>query len=364
MNLTKKTYFLTLSLQTLSAQALLDFNTRTNQLSHLSYSFYNPNHNSSNTSLVHNMSHSCKFLDLFFLDNNSITSLNRIAYSISQCDNIIFYTDGSYSTDYSTTSSMGLGWLITNIDATQLSFSCRANKFPTLTKTESLALVSALTTCPANSSVTINTDSKCIIDTFTYLSTNPLTRRFQKCNNYLIWAAIFKIIKSHYLTVTLTKVKAYSDDKYNNKADALANQGRCSTTYIDVRPMTVNVNTYFMWNLPKCLNPDNILPLVIDRNIRHAIVDITNFKSMNNFLARHRITNIMEASYNNIIDWKFTKDWFNHNPIDNFPTSRKLTKFRAWQIKNCSNSLPTMDILAKYNPDLFSEQPLCWHCMI
>ncbi|GES97395.1 ribonuclease H-like domain-containing protein [Rhizophagus clarus] len=195
MNLTKKLYFLTLPLQTLSAQALLDFNTRTNQLSHLSYSSPNPDYNSSNISLVNNMSHSCKFLDLFFLDNSSIISLNSIAHSISQCNNIIFYTDGSCSIDYRAISSMGLGWLITNhpiLDATQLSFSCRANKFLSSMKAESLALVSALATCPANSTVTINTDSKCIMDTFTYLSMNPPTYRFQKCNNYLIWVTILK----------------------------------------------------------------------------------------------------------------------------------------------------------------------------
>ncbi|GBB94272.1 hypothetical protein RclHR1_23210001 [Rhizophagus clarus] len=165
---------------------------------------------------------------------------------------------------------MGLGWLITNhptIDATQLSFFCRANKLLSSTKAEALALVSALATCPANSTVTINTNSKCIIDMFNYLLMNPLMRRFQKCNNYLTWAAIFKIIKSYHLTVTLIKVKAYSDDHYNNQAGALANQGRCSTTYIDICLMAVNVNTYFTWNLPKRLNPDNILPLVIDRNI-------------------------------------------------------------------------------------------------
>ncbi|GBB97967.1 hypothetical protein RclHR1_31080001 [Rhizophagus clarus] len=215
MNLTKKLYFLTLPLQTLSAQALLDFNTRTNQLSHLSYSSPNPDYNSSNISLVNNMSHSCKFLDLFFLDNSSIISLNSIAHSISQCNNIIFYTDGSCSIDYRAISSMGLGWLITNhpiLDATQLSFSCRANKFLSSMKAESLAL-------------------------------------------------------SHNLTVTLIKVKAHSNNQFNNDADTLANQGHCSNIYIDIRPMAINVNIYFTWNLPKRLNPDNILPLAIDRNI-------------------------------------------------------------------------------------------------
>ncbi|GET00510.1 ribonuclease H-like domain-containing protein [Rhizophagus clarus] len=170
----KKTFFLTLPLQTLSAQALLDFNTRTNQHSIL------PN----STHMVH--------VPLITVPPQA----------------------------------WGLGWLITNhpmMDAAQLSFHCKANKFPSSTRAESLALVSALATCSPNSSIMINTDLKCIIDTFTYLSRNPPTQRFLKCNNYLIWSAIFKIIKSHHLTVTLIKVKAHLDDHYNNEADALAN---------------------------------------------------------------------------------------------------------------------------------------------
>ncbi|GBB85855.1 hypothetical protein RclHR1_01230018 [Rhizophagus clarus] len=198
----KKTFFLTLPLQTLSAQALLDFNTRTNQHSILPNSTHVSDHYVHNLLWINNTPHSCKFLDLFFLDNSSIITLNRIAHFISNC------------------------WLITNhpmMDAAQLSFHCKANKFPSSTRAESLALVSALATCSPNSSIMINTDLKCIIDTFTYLSRNPPTQRFLKCNNYLIWSAIFKIIKSHHLTVTLIKVKAHLDDHYNNEADALAN---------------------------------------------------------------------------------------------------------------------------------------------
>ncbi|GBC01715.1 hypothetical protein RclHR1_00430032 [Rhizophagus clarus] len=98
------------------------------------------------------------------------------------------------------------------------------------------------------------------------------------------------------------------------------------------------------------------------KSIRYAIADITNFQAFNNFLAHYRIEDIRRVTFKNSIDWKWTKEWFNHNLVDDLPTSRKLIKFRAWQIKNCSNSLPTIDILQKYNPELFSNVSLCWHC--
>ncbi|GBB88714.1 hypothetical protein RclHR1_01530002 [Rhizophagus clarus] len=309
--------------------------------------------------------HSCKFLDLFFLDSNSSITLNQIAHLISNQTNITFYTDGSCFTDHSTTPSMGLRWIITNLpdlNLDELCFSCKANKFPSSTKAEALALASALAVCPPHASVIINTDSKCIIDTFNYLRSKLPTRKLSKSHNYLIWQAVFKIIQSHHLSVILVKVKAHSNDQFNDKADVLANQGRSSQSYIDIRPTSVNLNAYYSWNLPTKLNLEKVTPLVIDRNIRHAIADITSFQWINKFLAHHRITDIRNASYNNAIDWKFTREWFNHNPVDDSPTSRKLTKFRAWQIKNCSNLLPTMDIMAKYNPDLFKDHPLCWHC--
>ncbi|GES83764.1 ribonuclease H-like domain-containing protein [Rhizophagus clarus] len=354
----KKQYFLTLPLSTLKAQALAD------------YASYITTHNTRdhnlNTSTSFNIvNNSCKFLDLFFLDSHSITTLNRIAYLLTNCTNISFYTDGSCITDHSTKSLMGIGWAVTDhpsIPISSLQFSCKAHKFPSSTKAEALALTSALAVCLEHSKIVIYTDSKCIIDTFYYVRLQQSTRKILKVNNFLIWKAISKIIFTHKLDVELRKVKAHSNDQFNDMADKLAKDGTTSNTYIDINPATVNLNAYYTWNLPKAFDQDNVHPLVIDRNIRHAIADITNFQAFNKFLAHYRIEDIRRASFKNAIDWKWTKEWFNHNPVDNMPTSRKLTKFRAWQMKNCSNSLPTMDILQKYNPDLFSNVSLCWHC--
>ncbi|GES99708.1 RNA-directed DNA polymerase from mobile element jockey-like [Rhizophagus clarus] len=305
----KKPYFLTLPLSTLRAQALADYSSNLSR------------HNLKNNFPIHSVpimnTHSCKFLDLFFLDNNTIINLNRIAYHISNSTNISFYTDGSCITDHSTKSIMGIGWVVNNLPSIPLSslqFSCKAYKFPSSTKAEALALVSALAVCPQRSTITIYTDSKCIINTFNYVSDN------------------------------------------------LAKEGTSAPSFIDINPAAVKLNAYYKWNLPKALNKDNVHPLVIDRNIRHAIADITNFQGFNKFLAHYRIEDIRKATFKNAIDWKWTKEWFNHNPVDDLPTSHKLTKFRAWQMKNCSNSLPTMDILQKYNPELFANVSLCWHC--
>ncbi|RGB32015.1 hypothetical protein C1646_763429 [Rhizophagus diaphanus] len=49
-------------------------------------------------------------------------------------------------------------------------------------------------------------------------------------NNFLIWQGIKQIIKTLNLTVTLTKVKAHSNDPHNDEADELAKNGRSIQT--------------------------------------------------------------------------------------------------------------------------------------
>ncbi|GBB94187.1 hypothetical protein RclHR1_23020004 [Rhizophagus clarus] len=79
---------------------------------------------------------------------------------------------------------------------------------------------------------------------------------------------------------------------------------------------------------------------------------------MNQFLAHHRLSYLQSVTY---IDWKATQSWFSYNLFDG-PTSRKLTKFRSWQLKNACDTLPTMDLMAKYYPDTFNNCLTCWHC--
>ncbi|GBB97469.1 hypothetical protein RclHR1_00030026 [Rhizophagus clarus] len=93
---------------------------------------------------------------------------------------------------------MGIRWIIATpeLDTSIVKeFSCKATNFPSSTRAEALTLASALAVSPSSATVTIRTDSKCVIDTFNYVLTNSSPRRFLKINNFLIWKAITKIIK-------------------------------------------------------------------------------------------------------------------------------------------------------------------------
>ncbi|GBB87398.1 hypothetical protein RclHR1_13870001 [Rhizophagus clarus] len=53
------------------------------------------------------------------------------------------------------------------------------------------------------------------------------------------------------------------------------------------------------------------------------------------------------------------------NPYDQILqklTSRKLSKFCAWQRKAMNNALPTMDILQQRYPTIINQRIACWTC--
>ncbi|GBB88117.1 hypothetical protein RclHR1_14630005 [Rhizophagus clarus] len=258
---------------------------------------------------------------------------------------------------------MGLGWVVASpsFSSTEIhEFACKINNFPSSTKAEALVIATALATCPPNTDITIKTDSKCVIDTFKYTQSRPSPRRYLKINNYLIWKAIDKIISSNRLNVTLEKVKAHSNDFFNDKADSLAKEGSSSNHVLAINPLGLNLESFSTWNLPDQLDKYNSSSLIIDRDIRKTLSSISNIKNINQFLAHHRLSYLQSITYNNKIDWKSTQSWFSYNPFDS-PTSRKLTKFRSWQLKNCCDTLPTMDLMNKYYPNTFDNCLTCWH---
>ncbi|PKB98920.1 hypothetical protein RhiirA5_430586 [Rhizophagus irregularis] len=56
---------------------------------------------------------------------------------------------------------------------------------------------------------------------------------------------------------------------------------------------------------------------------------------------------------NGEIDWSFTKEWLNHNPLD-IPCSAKLSKIQGTKIKRCSFIVyPTVDIQQRNYPRLY-----------
>lgn len=85
-------------------------------------------------------------------------------------------------------------------------------------------------------------------------------RRRLKQNNFLIWDLIFWIIAHNKLTIQLLKVKAHSNNKYNDIADDLVKQGR----YIS-DPILINHKFFHQSSLGLINLYNNIY--IVDRNV-------------------------------------------------------------------------------------------------
>ncbi|CAB4402569.1 unnamed protein product [Rhizophagus irregularis] len=117
---------------------------------------------------------------------------------------------------------MGVGWIIKDHD---LSFSCGINYYPSSTRPELLAIMTAfILAVPSNAEVVIYMDSQAAIDRINHMldALYRINRRkFLKMNNYIILFTIYDLIKMKSLTFNLHKVRRHSSNKWNNMADEI-----------------------------------------------------------------------------------------------------------------------------------------------
>lgn len=150
--------------------------------------------------------------------------LTNLLNSFTNHQHLSFYTDGSLKAIGLVDCTMGFGWLQTNPHAPHLTFKGQTIFLPSSTRAEAFAILTALLCCPSNCTVSIFTDSSnCINNFYTFVNQHTISpRRKLKQNAYLVWLLIDKLIRIKSLNVSLTKVKAHSNDENNDKADELA----------------------------------------------------------------------------------------------------------------------------------------------
>ncbi|EXX61834.1 hypothetical protein RirG_167440 [Rhizophagus irregularis DAOM 197198w] len=183
------------------------------------------------------------FINQLLEDDMIVKELQDIARTLNPFNVLVFYTDGSYNVEFlSNEYPMGYGWTTSNIENANITYSGSVKYFPSSTKAEIMAILTALITCPPKCNVTIHTDSQAAIDAFhkskNLHSISP--RRFNKINNNILWSTIHQIINTLSLNVKFIKVKAHSGDPFNDIADALAKVG-----HVVVSPTIIKHN-----NLP------------------------------------------------------------------------------------------------------------------
>ena len=141
-----------------------------------------------------------------------ISELARLSDKLKNEANVQFYTDNSLQRDPTFIDSMGLGWI--NVNQKNVYFSASAILWPSSTKAEILAYLSAFIVATPKAKVTIYTDSAATIDGFAKSDQfmQLSVRKREKTPNFQLWITIDYIIKVLNLTVMMVKVKAYSSD--------------------------------------------------------------------------------------------------------------------------------------------------------
>jgi ribonuclease HI len=177
----------------------------------------------------HNLKHTYDLITTALICPLSVKeNLFKLATNFINYNTFTFYTDGSVKNLGTPECRSGYGWIQTHPNTPRESFKGSTLFFPSSTKSEAMAIMTALITIPINSICTIITDSANCVNTLQDKVKNNITSPHQrlKLNNFLIWDLIMWIIENHNLTINIEKIKAHSGDKYNDEADILAKAGR------------------------------------------------------------------------------------------------------------------------------------------
>jgi hypothetical protein len=165
-----------------------------------------------------------------------------------------------------------------------------------------------------------------------------------------------EIIKDKGLKVTLIKVKAYSNNIYNDMANELATQGlNTEPINIDIKAHAINSLLLPIWNSMG----------IIDTNPRKWIKKIIQARIFNNFIFNMDFNTLRNIFSNIDINWEYTSLWTKHNNKEEEEiTSFKHTRNCSYKIKSISYQLLTGDIQSRNYPSLYKDFTpiLCPNC--
>ncbi|GES75862.1 ribonuclease H-like domain-containing protein [Rhizophagus clarus] len=252
----------------------------------------NNNNPLSSDPFFHNFELNAKSEELFIIQNHLKT------YS-----SLTFYTDGSLINTNTSFVSMTAGFLvISDSNTITYSFTTTLENWPSSLRAEISAILYSLIVSSHNCYIDIFTDSQNTINMIETLSRRHfLTPRdfFKFFNNNIIWNNIHHLIHFKNLSIRFKKVKAHTDNAFNNHIDFL-----CKQTHSDSLPMLIIKNNFFN-NLLYLPCWDNFL---IERRLRTFIKYYNNCDNFLTFLSLPQ-----NRKYVDIVDWKLTFNVFNNN---------------------------------------------------
>ncbi|GES81152.1 ribonuclease H-like domain-containing protein [Rhizophagus clarus] len=172
---------------------------------------------------------------------------------------------------------------------------------------------------------------------------------------HTVWKLIKFLHQYKSINVSLHKVKAHSNDQYNDEADRLAKLVHQST-----EPMLINTQFF----------SDRLMNIIwngishVDKNICKWCSTPISAKNFNRLIGSSTYKDVPDLILAKIIDWEVTTFWINHNPYSS-PTSEKLSKILSHRIKAVTFMLPTGSIQQRNYPKLYPTSPIfCPSCQI
>ncbi|GES89835.1 ribonuclease H-like domain-containing protein [Rhizophagus clarus] len=276
----------------------------------------------------------------------------RLLFSLSDMINI--YTDGSLTTRYNVnlntfTKHMGTGWVIlNNKEEVILECSSSITEWPSSTRAELGAILSAILVLQTGQRVKIFTDSQAAIDSINYINTSLTNgknkiRVWCKSNNYSIVSSIINLIDSKHLELKLIKVKGHSGVKGNEEADRVAKNDKEKLTCITINDSQQKDLKYDLyWDGKR-----------VDRHIRKFIDNLCESALEAAWsLNRANRTILQDTTYT--IEEKVTWALFKKNTGFNCTSSSVNNRFIK-HLKLTNNLLPTLEIMKERRYDLYGD---------
>src|SRR5215208_2264367 len=243
---------------------------------------------------------------------------------------------------------MGVAWLQSDPSAPLLSFNATLIlSQPSSSLAELVAVLSALYVAPTYAAVNIFTDSQNVISSFDkmdyFYTFSPTFNPIFKISFYPIWFFVVKLIREKFISIELHKVKAHSNDHYNNVVDALAKTDGPTLTPNN-KLLGHYYNIYF--------NKDIVLipPRLFVKDL-FRLLDFHNIQLLPHF-----------KKYSTMdVDWIRTSFILNDNENNSY-TSFKASSIRKFKVKLMFELLPTLEILKLRHPNLYDQSWTCPRC--